>query len=133
ESLGFLGGAVLGFVVADLLFHEFQSFNEGQKSKVKASLVSAQTLARLAEGLRLGNHLLLGRGEEKSGGRRKQALLADGYEALIAAIYLDGGVEHATAFIQRQFADLISEAQDADSAMRDFRSTLQERVQSNGQ
>src|SRR4029077_6689865 len=90
ESLEFLGDAVLGFVIADALFADFPDFDEGQKSKSKASLVSTTTLARLAERLGLGEHLLLGRGEEKTGGRRKQALLADGYEALIAAIYLDG-------------------------------------------
>src|SRR5438045_3357666 len=82
ESMEFLGDAVLGFVVADLLFREFPEFNEGQKSKTKASLVSTATLARQAAQLDLGEHMLLGRGEEKSGGRRKQALLADSYEAL---------------------------------------------------
>src|SRR5882672_5559100 len=133
ESLEFLGDAVLGFAIADLLFRMFPSQDEGWKSKVKASLVSTSSLARLAERLNLGEHLLLGRGEEKTGGRRKQALLADGYEALIAAIYLDGGVEQATTFIQRQFADLINEAREPDSVMRDFKSALQERVQSNGQ
>ena len=71
------------------------------------------TLARQAERLRLGDHLLLGRGEEKTGGRRKQALLADGYEALIAAIYLDGGIEQARAFIAREFAALLAEMRDA--------------------
>ena len=86
-----------------------RDFDEGQKSKTKAALVSTTTLARQAERLRLGDHLLLGRGEEKTGGRRKQALLADGYEALIAAIYLDGGIEHARAFIVREFAPLLDE------------------------
>ena len=99
ESLEFLGDAVLGFVIADHLFREFPAFDEGQKSKTKAVLVSTSALARQAERLSLGDHLLLGRGEEKTGGRRKQALLADGYEALIAAIYLDGGIEHVRAFI----------------------------------
>src|SRR5207302_7420743 len=109
ESLEFLGDAVLGFIIADLLFREFPEFNEGQKSKIKASLVSTTTLARQAEHLALGDHLLLGRGEEKTGGRQKQALLADSYEALIAAIYLDGGIEHARAFIARDFAPLLAE------------------------
>ena len=90
---------MLGFVVADMLFREFPEFDEGQKSKIKAAVVSTATLARQAERLQLGDHLLLGRGEEKTGGRLKQALLADAYEALIAAIYLDGGIEHARAFI----------------------------------
>ena len=110
ESLEFLGDAVLGFAIADLLFRRFPARDEGWKSKMKAALVSTASLARLAEGLDLGQHLLLGRGEEKTGGRRKQALLADGYEALIAAIYLDGGVEQVTAFIARQFETLIHEA-----------------------
>ena len=133
ESLEFLGDAVLGFVIADLLFHEFPHFNEGQKSKVKASLVSASTLARQAEGLQLGDHLLLGRGEEKSGGRQKQALLADGYEALIAAIYLDGGVEQARAFIVREFGSLVSEIRERGLVGHDHKSALQEYLQSHEQ
>jgi ribonuclease-3 len=78
ESLEFLGDALLGFIVADVLFREFPEYDEGEKSKSKAVLVSTATLARQAERLQLGSHLLLGRGEEKTGGRRKQALLADG-------------------------------------------------------
>ncbi len=95
ESLEFLGDAVLGFVIADLLYREFPQFQEGQKSKAKAAMVSTAALAALAERIGLGEYLLLGRGEEKTGGRRKQALLADGCEALIAALYLDGGIEAA--------------------------------------
>ena len=129
ESLEFLGAAVLGVVIADLLFREFPSFNEGQKSKVKASLVSTTALARQAEHLGLGEHLLLGRGEEKTGGRKKQALLADGYEALIAAIYLDGGIEHARAFIQREFKGLLGEVKDGGLSGQDYKSALQERLQ----
>ena len=132
ESLEFLGDAVLGFVIADILFREFPEFDEGQKSKTKAALVSTASLARLAERLGLGDHLLLGRGEEKTGGRRKQALLADGYEALIAAIYLDGGVEHAHAFISREFAGLIDDVRRPEFFVRDFKSALQERLQSAG-
>ena len=113
ESLEFLGDAVLGFAIADQLFREFPEFDEGQKSKTKAALVSTAALARQAERLGLGDHLLLGRGEEKTGGRRKQALLADGYEALIAAIYLDGGIEQARAFIAREFAPLLDDDQPA--------------------
>jgi ribonuclease-3 len=130
ESLEFLGDAVLGFIVADLLFREFPTLNEGQKSKIKASLVSTATLARLSERLALGDHLLLGRGEEKTGGRRKQALLADGYEALIAAIYLDGGIEQARAFILREFAPLLAEVREHGIAAQDYKSALQEYLQS---
>ncbi|MDR1990857.1 MAG: ribonuclease III [Acidobacteriaceae bacterium] len=130
ESLEFLGDAVLGLVVADLLFREFPSSSEGQKSKIKAHLVSAATLARQAEQLGLGEHLLLGRGEEKTGGRRKQALLADSYEALIAAIYLDGGIEQARAFIVREFTAALGKVKEDGVAGRDYKSALQEQLQS---
>ena len=129
ESLEFLGDAVLGFVIADILFREFPNFNEGQKSKVKASLVSTTALARQAERLGLGEHLLLGRGEEKTGGRRKQALLADGYEALIASIYLDGGIDQVRAFIQREFRALFTDVKDGGISGQDYKSALQEHLQ----
>jgi len=133
ESMEFLGDSVLGFVIADMLFRQFPHHNEGQKSKVKASIVSAASLARLGEKISLGEFLILGRGEEKTGGRRKHALIADCYEALIAAIYLDGGVEPARTFIERQFADLIHEARrtGAHAAFtEDYKSALQEWLQS---
>jgi ribonuclease-3 len=130
ESLEFLGDAVLGFLIADLLFREFPGFDEGQKSKTKAALVSTATLARQAEHLALGDHLLLGRGEEKTGGRRKQALLADGYEALIAAIYLDAGVEQVGAFVAREFAPLLDEVRTHGLVGHDHKSALQEHLQS---
>ena len=129
ESLEFLGDAVLGFVVADLLFREFPEHDEGEKSKMKAILVSTATLARVAERLRLGDHLLLGRGEEKTGGRRKQALLADGCEALIAALYLDGGIEQARAFIVRELGSFVEELRRDGVSAQDYKSALQELVQ----
>jgi ribonuclease-3 len=129
ESLEFLGDAVLGFVVADMLFREFPTYHEGQKSKVKAALVSTAALATLAERLGLGDHVLLGRGEEKTGGRRKQALLADTCEALIAALYLDGGIDEARRFLLRELADDIAAAHTPEF-LRDFKSALQEWLQS---
>jgi ribonuclease III len=132
ESMEFLGDSVLGFVIADMLFREFPQHNEGQKSKLKSLIVSSTSLARLAEKIDLGEYLILGRGEEKTGGRRKQALIADCYEALIAAIHLDGGIEAARAFIERQFADLIEEARrtGAHAAFtEDYKSALQEWLQ----
>jgi len=129
ESMEFLGDALLGFVVADILFREFPQFDEGEKSKIKASLVSTATLARQAERLNIGEHMLLGRGEEKTGGRRKQALLADSYEALIAAIYLDGGIEQARAFIGREFMPLVRDVDKQGVGGLDFKSALQELVQ----
>ncbi|HXH25836.1 MAG TPA: ribonuclease III [Vicinamibacterales bacterium] len=131
ESLEFLGDAVLGLVVADALFRRYPEYTEGQKSKIKAAIVSTQSLARHAEALGLGAHLILGRGEEKTGGRFKQALLADAYEALIAAIYLDGGLEAAAAFLQRELRDAI-EAGSAQTVARDYKSALQERLQALG-
>lgn len=132
ESLEFLGDAVLGLVIADMLFRQFPAHNEGQKSKIKAAVVSTQSLARHAERLNLGEHLLLGRGEEKSGGRFKQALLADSYEALIAALYLDGGLDAAAGFLRREFQASIEDVERSDVMGRDYKSALQERLQSQG-
>jgi ribonuclease-3 len=133
ESMEFLGDSILGFLVADMLFREFPQHNEGQKSKLKATIVSAASLARLGERIDLGSFLILGRGEEKTGGRRKLALIADSYEALIAAIYLDGGLRAARAFVERQFAPLIAEARRTGAEAgftEDYKSALQEWLQS---
>jgi ribonuclease-3 len=135
ESMEFLGDSVLGFVIADVLFREFPQHNEGQKSKLKASLVSSASLGRLGAQLDLGEFLILGRGEEKTGGRFKQAIIADCYEALIAAIYLDGGIEAAQQFVETQFAELIDEARRTGAEATftdDWKSALQEWLQSRG-
>jgi ribonuclease-3 len=135
ESLEFLGDAVLGFVIADLLFTRFPTHSEGYKSKVKAGIVSSASLARLAEEIGLGRYVLLGRGEEKTGGRQKQAILADSFEALIAAVYLDGGIDPARAFILSLFSPLVAAAGDraADASFtEDWKSAFQEWSQANG-
>jgi len=135
ESLEFLGDAVLGLVVADLLFHRYPTHSEGYKSKVKAGIVSAASLARLAEDIDLGRFVLLGRGEEKTGGRQKHAILADSFEALIAAIYLDGGIDAASEFILSHFAPMITAAGDRAaeaSFTEDWKSALQEAMQAAG-
>jgi ribonuclease-3 len=135
ESMEFLGDAVLGFVIADLLFTQFPAHDEGYKSKVKAGIVSAASLARLAGDIDLGRYVLLGRGEEKTGGRGKHAILADCFEALIAAIYLDGGIEAARTFILSRFEPLVASAGDrADEAAftEDWKSELQEWLQAEG-
>ena len=132
ESLEFLGDAVLGLVISDRLFREFPDYDEGQKSKAKALLVSAPTLARVGEALGLGDYLLLGRGEEKTGGRQKPSLIADTFEAVVAAVYLDGGVEAADAFIERQFRDALEDVRDGrtlNSGVEDYKSSLQEWLQ----
>ncbi|WP_396623894.1 ribonuclease III [Luteitalea sp.] len=136
ESLEFLGDAVLGFVIADLVFEEYPQSDEGQKSKIKASLVSYTALARVAESIALGQHLRLGRGEEKTGGRHKPVLLADACEALIAAVYLDGGLAAARALILRLLAPLLEETRARGLAVAgagDFKSSLQEYLQARRQ
>lgn len=132
ESLEFLGDALLGFVVAELLYRESPGSREGVKSKVKAAVVSTASLAELAERLGLGDALLLGRGEEKTGGRHKPALLANACEAVIAAIYLDGGLEPARAFIERMLGPAVREALAPGHAGRDHKSRLQEQLQAEG-
>ena len=135
ESLEFLGDAVLGFVIADLLFKRFPQHSEGYKSKVKAGIVSSASLARLAEDIDLGRYVLLGRGEEKTGGRGKHAILADCFEALIAAIFLDGGIEAAQEFIVSRFEPLVVSAGDRAaeaSFTEDWKSALQEWLQAAG-
>jgi ribonuclease-3 len=136
ESLEFLGDAVVGLVIAEALYREYPDLDEGAKSKIRASLVSAGRLARLGDALGLGEHLLLGRGEEKTGGRRKPALLADATEAIVAAIYLDAGLPAAAEFVRRElwtpFEASGGAAVAAASSTFDFKSALQERLQARG-
>lgn len=132
ESLEFLGDAVLGMVVAEALYRTFPHFSEGQKSKVKAAVVSTAALAEVAEKLGLGEHMILGRGEDKTGGRRKQALLADTCEALMAAVYLDGGIDAARQFILRELGEGIEDARRPAYFGRDHKSALQEQLQALG-
>ena len=136
ESLEFLGDAVLGFVIADLVYQEYPGADEGQKSKVKASLVSLSALAQVAESLDLGAHLRLGRGEDKTGGRQKPVLLADACEAVIAAVYLDGGLAAARALILRVLTPQLDVARARGAAVAgagDFKSLLQEYLQARRQ
>ena len=135
ERLEFLGDAVLGLVVADRLVRDFPERDEGWTSKVKARLVSEPTLARLGEQVGLGDYLLLGRGEEKTGGRRKQSLIADTFEAVVAAIYLDGGLGAATAFIGARLHGALEELRENGAVAKapaDWKSTLQEWLQARG-
>lgn len=129
ESLEFLGDAVLGFVIADVLYREFPEFTEGPKSKAKGTLVSTATLAVISRDLGLGDDLLLGRGEAKTGGRSKPALLADVLEAVIAAIYLDGGLAPARAFIERAWRPHLDTVRSGGDHPGDPKSALQERLQ----
>ena len=132
EVLEFLGDAVLGLVVSDLLCTRYPTLSEGEMSKLKSFLVSADTLAQLADELGLGQFILLGRGEEKTAGREKNSILANAMEALIAGLYIDGGLEQAGEFILDLVLPLISDATEQPQPLRDFKSTLQEIVQADG-
>ncbi|HET7292210.1 MAG TPA: ribonuclease III [Vicinamibacteria bacterium] len=131
EPFEFLGDAVLGFMVADLLHRRDPEGDEGTKSRVRAHLVSEPSLARRAEALSLPDLLLLGRGEEKTGGRRKAALWADAYEAVLAALYLDGGIDATRRFIDQDFGAEV--AAGPQEAIVDHKSALQELLQARGQ
>lgn len=130
EQLEFLGDSVLGFIIAEQLFQHYPTMDEGGLSKRKAHLVSAQQLYEAATSLGLGSYLRLGRGEEMSGGRSKRALLADALEALLAAMYLDGGPQVARDFIHRHIIeDFVAAGAEGESKVNDFKSALQERTQ----
>lgn len=135
EQLEFLGDAVLSLVTSEELFHRFPKFREGELSKLRAHVVSERHLIRVAEKLELGHYLRLGRGEEKSGGRTKRAVLVDALEAVLAAMYLDGGMESAREFILRQILIPELESMERDGGalpMTDFKSALQETLQALG-
>ena len=136
EQLEFLGDAVLGLITSAELFDRFPSYQEGQLSKVRAHLVSERHLIRAANELHLGSFLRLGRGEEKSGGRAKPALLVDALEAVIGAMYLDGGFEDARRFvIEHVIEPELARAGAADATgmpLTDFKSALQERAHALG-
>jgi ribonuclease-3 len=129
ETLEFLGDAVLGFVIGELIFKSFPALQEGALSKIKAHLVSASTLAQKARELELGRALRLGSGEARSGGANKDSLLADALEAVIAAIYLDGGLAAVAPFISRLFSADISGIDLGDLSFHDYKTTLQETAQ----
>jgi ribonuclease-3 len=130
EALEFVGDSVLGCAVAEHLFQMFPDASEGDLSRMKHQLVSAATLAQAAERIDLGGRLFVGRGEEKTGGRRKQALLADGFEALIAAIFFDGGYDAARSFILRNLGVEFGVITPKLAAAADFKTMLQEALQS---
>jgi len=136
EQMEFLGDAVLGLVTSQELFQRFPGFREGELSKLRAHLVSEKHLIRVARELDLGKYLRLGRGEEKSGGRTKPALLVDALEAVLAAMYLDGGLEVTRAFIlQRVVGPELSQMALEGGAVlpiTDFKSALQEQLQAKG-
>jgi ribonuclease III len=131
EQLEFLGDAILGFLISDFLFRAHPTLTEGQLSKLKGFFVSSASLVKFAERIRLGTYLQLGKGEEKTGGRSKQALLVDAFEALLGAIYLDGGIEEARRMMLRFFEPQIEDVGRSErQQFTDFKTGLQEQLQS---
>jgi len=131
ERLEFLGDAVLNFVVAELAFAGFPEAPEGDLSRYRAAIVSAPSLAEVAGALGLGDQLRLGSGELKSGGFRRDSILADCLEAIFGAIYLDGGLEPAIAVIRGLLGERLSELPSAET-LKDPKTRLQEELQSRG-
>lgn len=130
ERLEFLGDAILGFVVAEILYSKFNQASEGQLSRFRASLVKKETLAALARELSLGDYLFLGSGELKSGGFRRDSILADAMEAVLGAMYLDGGIENTSLLIKRCLKDRLDDLSLEDADTKDPKTHLQEYLQS---
>lgn len=133
EALEFLGDSILGLVVADYVFKAYPRASEGELSRMKHRLVSAPTLAKASTELALGDFVRFGRGEERSGGRRKRALLADVFEAVTGAIFLDGGLEAARKFVERALGEELRNANPVSAAAADPKTMLQERLQATRQ
>jgi len=128
ERLEFLGDALLGFIVADRLYHEFPHFGEGELTEIRVSLVRQETLAELAVELKLGDYLYLGRGEESGGGRQRQTNLADAFESLVGAIFLDQGLNAARDFVLHNLRRQLQEV-GAKGIGRNYKALLQEFTQ----
>lgn len=128
ERLEFLGDAVLELTVSDMLMRKFPDHSEGQLSKLRASVVNEQPLAELARRFGIGEHLLLGKGEEGSGGRMKSSLLANAFESVIAAMYQDGGFDRTAVFIRQLFEPLIEKG-DLSTIYMDYKTAAQEMCQ----
>ena len=128
ERLEFLGDSVLDMLVSDYLVHEYSEFAEGTLSKIRAAVVNETCLAKLAKSIKLGNYLLLGRGEDLSGGREKASILADTFEALAGAVFYDGKLDAASnIFLPLLIEEITKTAQSW--SFRDFKSDLQEYTQ----
>ncbi len=125
ERFEFLGDAVLELCISDILMKKFPDYSEGQLSKLRASLVNEQALSELAKNFQLGDFLLLGKGEESSGGRNKSSILSNTFEALMAAIYLDSGYEKTYRLISNLFRALIENGFDQ-TIYRDYKTYVQE-------
>ena len=129
ERLEYLGDSILGFLIAEMLFQQFPDATEGELSRSRSRLVKGDTLSGLALKLDLGEYLLLGPGELKSGGFRRRSTLADAFEAVTGAIYLDGGIDAVRRFVRQQFQELLDNLS-LDDTLKDPKTRLQEYLQS---
>lgn len=130
ERLEFLGDAVLGLVIADYLHDYFLNSKEGQLTKLRATIVSEEPLAEIARGIELGQYLYLGKGENNTGGRDRVSILADGMEALIGALYIEGGIELAKRVILNLFMPVMQKSFKG-QGFKDYKTSLQEILQQN--
>jgi ribonuclease-3 len=128
ERLEFLGDAIIGFVVTEKLYNDYPDLREGQLSKIKSIVVSKRILARCSNNLGLGEHLLLGKGEEQTGGRTRFSILGNLFESIVGAIHLSSGMQHSKRFINEQLEEEIEKAARGESII-DHKSILQEQVQ----
>ncbi|RJR25449.1 ribonuclease III [Candidatus Microgenomates bacterium] len=131
ERLEFLGDSILSFWVSEQIFKEFPDLPEGKLTHIRTHLVRTETLTKLARKLNLGEFLLMSKGEELGGGRENPLLLANCFEAVIGAVYLDQGIEKVSLFLKNNFEDLLSQIDDVE-ALKDSKSLLQELVQAEG-
>lgn len=132
ERLEFLGDSVLSIIVSEYLFKEETSLPEGELTKLRANIVCEESLSDAAYEINLGEHMLLGKGEEATGGRERISILADAFEAVIAAIYLDGGLESARTFVLKYMENIILDSRKG-KIFRDYKTHLQEILQGKGE
>ena len=132
ERLEFLGDSILSIVISDYLFKKETELPEGELTKLRANIVCEESLSEVAISIKLGEYMLLGKGEEATGGRERISILADAFEAVIAAIYLDGGLREASKFILTYMKDIITNSRKG-KIFRDYKTHLQEVLQSKGE
>jgi ribonuclease-3 len=128
ERLEFLGDSVLNIVTSDYIYRNYPELHEGEMTRTRAAVVCEASLMRCAERIRLGEYLFLGKGEENTGGRTRSSILSDAFEALIGAIYIDGGISAARRFILRYMEDIYQDI-DRQNEFRDYKTMFQEIIQ----